>query len=632
MVKSIRKEKEMLKSIVITLGIFSCCVIHPSFAQKKVKYDKDIFPLIEAKDYDQAMTMLWSFLADPKNAESPNANLQVGLYYERLVNSYHIISDSTAILGASDTAVVYLTKAKTLITEKELKKNDEFYQDFYRRDLRTGDFGIKISDVQLDIEKKLQSLKNINKYAKSIYADLYAINAANEFSLAAYESFTSQYPNLNDLYLMADDGVKDSLAMIIDKNTEIKEKFKTVRDAVSRIGKKGYSPELNFKEIATYAGDGLTPVDFFANDVEAWNYGLWAEQTEKVVKRDMTRLKSQIVSLNQKLKAQSEKLNSGSGILDEEPITEIDAQLLADIRKYDEDPLPIDLLSVLVNKNKFDYLTSETLNERMSDTDDVDYQLMVSDSLMQLIDLMDASVATLVEPEITVASKKYDKLINGEYGGDVGLIKYRQGLESKLASERSKWETYNKEYRTRARWGVSEDGLDSLYLIPRMDTTYVAHDFSKYYSIVSMKDDSSYTYVVGMEFKGTSDQGFIARVNNARTIEWKRNFKLTSFTYSDSEFLVSGKFIPSQEGSIAAYIFSLVPESKNNIIALAISPEGEMNWVNQLKISRAPIDVKFNDIVKETIFYTKTEEELESGAGDPDDPGYFVVDRSGNVR
>lgn len=622
----------MQKSIVLALSILSCCAFHSSMAQKKIKYDKEIFPLIEAKNYDQAMPLLWQFLSDPKNAEQPNANLQVGLYYEGLVNGYHIVTDSTAILGASDTAVVYLTKAKALITEKELKKNDEFYQEFYRRDLRTGDFGIKISDVQLDIEKKLQSLKNINKYAKSIYADLYSINLANKFSRSAYQSLVNQYPNINDLYLMANSNVKDTLSTMSDYGTEIKEKFDQVRDAVSRIGKKGYSPELQFNEIATYGESGLTPVDFYANDVAAWNYGQWAEDTENIIKRDMTRLKSQIKSLNQKLKSQSEELNSGSGILTDALVTELDEKLLADINTYDEDPLPVELLSILVNKNKYDYLTSETLNERLADTDDVDYQLAVSDSLMQLIDLMDASVATLVEPGITVASKKYSKLIAEEYGGDIGLIKYRQRLEGTLTAARDKWSAYNEDYRVRARWGVSEDGMDSLYLIPRMDTTYVPHDFSKYYSVVSMKDDSSNTYVIGLEFKGTSDQGFIAKVNNARKIDWKQNFKLTSFTYSDSEFLLLGKYIPSQEGAIAAYIYSLEPESKNNLIALSVSPKGEMNWVNHLKISKAPVDVKFNDIVKETIFYTKTEEELESGAGDPDDAGYFVIDRSGNVR
>ncbi|SMD32985.1 hypothetical protein SAMN04488029_1346 [Reichenbachiella faecimaris] len=622
----------MQKSIVLALSILSCCVFHSSFAQKKLKYDKDIFPLIEAKNYDQAMPLLWDYLSDPKNADEPNPNLQVGLYYEGLVNDYHIISDSTAILGASDTAVIYLTKAKTLITEKELKKNDDFYQAFHRRDLRTGDFGIKISDVQLDIEKKLQSLRNINKYAKSIYADLYSINNANAYSMAAYKAFSTQYPDINNLYLMADDGLKDSLVAVIDKNTEIKEKFEKVRDAVSRIGKKGYSPELEWKDIVTYGEDGLTTVDFFANDVVAWNYGQWADDTENVIKRDIFRLKSQISQTMKDLKLESNQINSGSGILNEKPITTLDPNLLADIEKFDKESLSKELLIIQLSKNKFDYLTNESLNERLAVVDDVDYQLAVSDSVVQLIGRMEKSVATLVEPGITIGTKKYRELVNETYGGDIGLIKYRKEMEAKLTSAKSKWLAHNDEYRVRARWGVSEDGADSLYLIPRMDTTYVPHDFSKFYSIVSMKDDSSNTYVIGLEFKGASDKGFVAKVNNARKIEWKKNFALSSFKYSDSEFLVSGQFIPSQEGTVAAYIFSLVPDSKNNIIAVSITPEGETNWVNQLKVSRAPVDVKFNDIVKETIFYTKTEQELESGGGDPNDPGYFVVDRSGNVR
>lgn len=622
----------MHKSYVLALILFSCCVFHSSFAQRKIKYDKEVFPLIQAKNYDQAMPLLWEFLSDPKNAEEPNANLQVGLYYEGLVNNYHIISDSTAILGASDTAVIYLTKAKALITEKELKKNDEFYQEFHRRDLRTGDFGIKISDVQLDIEKKLQSLRNINQYAKSIYADLYSVNNANAFSLAAYQSFTKQFPDINDLYLMAGESLKDSLEMVINKNTEIKEKFEKVRDAVSRIGKKGYSPELEWKSIEVYGEDGLSAVDFFANDVVAWNYGAWADDALNVVKRDIFRLKSQISQTMKDLQMQSNQMSTGSGIVDESPITELDPNLVADIKKFDEKSLALDLLTIQLSKNKYDYLSNENLNERLANLDDVDYQLVVSDSVMQLINTMDASVATLVEPGITVGAKKYSELVEESYGGDIGLIKYRKEMEAKLTSARSQWERYNEEYRVRARWGVSEDGADSLYLIPRMDTTFVPQDFSKYYSIVSMKDDSSNTYVIGLEFKGASDKGFIAKVNNARNIEWKTNFALTSFKYSDSEFLVSGQFIPSQEGSVAAYIFSLVSDSKNNIIALSVTPEGQTNWVNQLKISRAPVDVKFNDIVKETIFYTKTEAELESGAGDPNDPGYFVVDRSGNVR
>ena len=187
--------KSLLLIVLLSIGFVS----NQAIAQKKVKYDKDIFPLIAAKNFDQAIPMIFTYLSDPKNESHANANLQIGLFYENRVNSLHIVNDSTAILGASDTSVIYLSKAKALITEKELKKNDEFYQDFYRRDLRSGEFGIKISDVHLDIENKLESLRNINKYAHTIYVNLYNLNAANQYSKDASTNLTQRYTTINDL-------------------------------------------------------------------------------------------------------------------------------------------------------------------------------------------------------------------------------------------------------------------------------------------------------------------------------------------------------------------------------------------------------------------------------------------------
>jgi hypothetical protein len=602
-----------------------------SYAQKKVKYNNDIFPLIQAKNYDQAIPMIMTFLSDPKNNGHANAHFQIGLYYEGLVNDYHIITDSTAILGASDTAVVFLTKAKALINEKELKKNDDFYQDFYRRDLRTGDFGIKISDVHLDIEKKLQSLKNINKYANTIYKNLYSLNSANQFSVETYKAMVANYPNVNDLYLMASEDLRDSLQLMMDKRDEIKDGFDIVRSAVSKIGKKGYSPELNFVDIEQYGVDALDEVDFFTNDIEAWDYGNWAEETENIIKRDVVKLKGQLISTNKELKDQSAKIKVGQEITFEDLIPVIDESLLADLKRFDERPLPENLLNILVNKNKFDFMTNPRLNERLADEDDVDYQLGLSDSLVQFVNRMNIQVAELTEEHITQGAKKHKEFISDEYGGEFGLIKYRKKLEKDLEMAKNKWQTENDKLKEKSRWGVSEDAMDSLYLIPRMDTSYVAQSFSKYYSIASMKDDSSNTYVVGLEFQGATDQGFIAKVSNARTILWKTNFDLGNFAYSDSSLLVTGKFVPSQEGKVTSYIYTLVEDSENNLLTFSVTIDGELKWNNLLNVARPPLDVKYNDIVKETIFYTKTEDEMENGEDDGD-AGYFVIDRGGNVR
>jgi len=58
---------------------------------------------------------------------------------------------------------LFYDKAFKGITEKELRKNDEYYEAYLRRDLRTGKFVIKLSDVQLDIDNKVHFLKEKKK-------------------------------------------------------------------------------------------------------------------------------------------------------------------------------------------------------------------------------------------------------------------------------------------------------------------------------------------------------------------------------------------------------------------------------------------------------------------------------------
>jgi len=70
------------------------------------------------------------------------------------------------MVAQCDSAVTFLDKAYNTITEKELKKNGEYYQMYSRRDLRTGEFGIKLSDVRLDLETRVSLLKERKETAK----------------------------------------------------------------------------------------------------------------------------------------------------------------------------------------------------------------------------------------------------------------------------------------------------------------------------------------------------------------------------------------------------------------------------------------------------------------------------------
>ncbi|SNT25201.1 hypothetical protein SAMN05421640_2960 [Ekhidna lutea] len=124
---------------------------------QKIKY-KDVYPYLVEKNYVIGIPQLKKFLSISGNENEANPNLQMGIWlHERYINAKS--ANSTPSKELSDSAVFYLEKARGLIDEKELKKNKQYYQDFVRRDLRSGKFLIKVSDVHLDIENKIAAIK-----------------------------------------------------------------------------------------------------------------------------------------------------------------------------------------------------------------------------------------------------------------------------------------------------------------------------------------------------------------------------------------------------------------------------------------------------------------------------------------
>ena len=189
-----------LQSITLILLIL---IGHSSVGQK-IKY-KDLFPLLDAKNYEEGGPKLMQYLSDPKNAEDANAHLQMGLMLEHQYLQFDVIDDSSKIYAKGDSAVFYFETAKTLINEKELKKHDEYYQAFFRRDLRTGEFGIKVSDVHLDIEKKVESVKTRSANVKEINQKIRAVERNYLVAQGGYERLVGKYSEANDLLLSASD-------------------------------------------------------------------------------------------------------------------------------------------------------------------------------------------------------------------------------------------------------------------------------------------------------------------------------------------------------------------------------------------------------------------------------------------
>ncbi|MEQ8533992.1 MAG: hypothetical protein RIB86_19215 [Imperialibacter sp.] len=89
---------------------------------------------MQASKWDEAEKQLDLFIADPKNSDEANAHYSLGRILERKALAESIVTDTAQMFVHIDAANLHYNKSLQLIDEKELKKNEENYQEFNRRD------------------------------------------------------------------------------------------------------------------------------------------------------------------------------------------------------------------------------------------------------------------------------------------------------------------------------------------------------------------------------------------------------------------------------------------------------------------------------------------------------------------
>ena len=89
---------------------------------QKVKY-KDLFILLNAKQYEQAAPFLKRYLRD--NDDNPNAYLFMGSIYHDKAGKNDMLLQTDLMLTNMDSAVFFYGKANQGLTEKEIKRNEE---------------------------------------------------------------------------------------------------------------------------------------------------------------------------------------------------------------------------------------------------------------------------------------------------------------------------------------------------------------------------------------------------------------------------------------------------------------------------------------------------------------------------
>src|SRR5688572_18410852 len=112
-------------------------LITSSATAQKVKY-KEIFGLLSTKQYDLAEPFLKTYLKE--NTDNANAYLFMGLIYKEKAEADDVLLNTGRCIQRMDSAILFFDNALKIIDEKEVRKNKEYYVNYNRRDLRSGEF------------------------------------------------------------------------------------------------------------------------------------------------------------------------------------------------------------------------------------------------------------------------------------------------------------------------------------------------------------------------------------------------------------------------------------------------------------------------------------------------------------
>ena len=602
-----------------TFAYVTLCLSIFTVDAQKIKY-KDLQPVLASKNYSEGIPKLFQFLSDPKNVDEPNANLQLGLWLEDRFKKYDVVNDSSKIYEVGDSAVFYLERSKTLITEKELKKRDKYYQAFFRRDLRTGEFGIKISDVHLDIEKKVESVEQRISEIKAMHKKVLKVEKHLQDALADYKEISSQFSKYNAMLIGADDAMQTKLAAIEENGRKSEEEAEAVQELAETLGADKYRDDAQLMEIAQFGVDGLDQQEIRSGSITMWNYQEWARAAKSEIMGGIGLFKTMIKNFSNESRDKKEKAKKGQNV----EIGEFPSDLKSQFDKYDPGSTVESLLNVELLEAKVIKQVDLQINPALMDSSLIGHQLVIYESALVLAKDMNTIVEGISAEDLAVSKTKYKSYIESFFQDYVTASKYVTDMQV-WSRRQIDWLTNSIEYWTEQnRWGIYtpeeiEEGEDPEIMYPLFVTDIPEN--GKMTLDVPVKNPDE-VVIYGLESE--ENKGFIFSFGPDRRAQWKLDFDLIEAEAPQYE----SDSIPTAEGSSSFYLFDRAAQEENFTV-VSYTEGGQLNWATTVTLSKAPVDFKFDDLTQDLTILLYPEEDLPL---DSDDLGYIVIDRSGNAR
>jgi hypothetical protein len=508
----------------------------------------------------------------------------MGIVFQDKLAKIDPLTHTESLVATMDSAVLFLDKSYKTINDRELRKNDEYYEAYMRRDLRTGKFVIKLSDVQLDIETRINSLKTRKEKVKLLKGYFVESTQAYTRTNGRYKTLHSKYGAEREFFLRSDDEMLVALKRIAVNFDSAITAFENYKSVSKELGKTGYNHVIDLQEIKDIKRDGSTLPDFMKDDLKLWDYKKWSAQATQIIEKEITPLRESLISFDIELNKLREKLKTDSvSVL--RGLTALSAKIPeAQLKKYDPSPMPLAVFAMKMAE--LEYHSDVIANKPLRDS--LNVRLRLSGIRSEIADLkkLDSVSADLMKRDYAQEEKDYHHFITKTFGTTAVLQSMISSTNEYAKKEKLKRETEWERISQSLKWLVV--GTDSIPL-------YNESNRELKYKPLIVEDEK---FTAGLFYQDTLATGYFYDITASRIPKIKSTFRVDQASFKKKNFSLF-KALATSDAASNSFIVLLYSTDKVNdrfpaTMAKIYRTEG-LAWSVDIGFELLPSEVKLNN-------------------------------------
>lgn len=571
-----------------------------SAAFGQAKY-KDVVPGLATMGREEAKNTLKEFLLT--DLDHPNANFRLAILYEENYRKSDPLTRYEYAVANAMQARLRFTKAKQLIDQREVDRNNEYYAPLFGSVDAKGRPSVEYTTVAEKIGRGLDSSTQFLDHIPTIYRNFTRTVNHYDQAVTQFSEINSQFLSLDDIYLYFDGPFDAKLAKLKMHYDSARFYFDKYLALMKVYPIPTHHQKYHVKPIVTYRLDGLiTRMNFLTDNVEFWDYSAWVDEVRKAVANEISSLRTRLIQNETRLDANILKIagSTGEGVT----IIPLDKQVVFNLNNYEKQSLVLALLDYKYFKQDW-VLKTKTF---VPDTANGERNALIYSTLIYSNRTADSMLNTIRSRITDDKIRKHREFLDKYYGGKIGLQKY---TEAEQENVRVTFEQYtgglrsallnmvttpvvagvNKSVRFSNRWNVP---------LTMQEATPDALAKGDPITLQSRRSPDGSLYLVGIykpDKKKDLTATYVARLTPDGKPAWMQSFshKVDSVATTGDANNQPGPFELTQEGCalIIRAVHTTQPAARNILIYL--NEKGEEKFHVRLADRDVPRKISFSE-------------------------------------